>query len=429
VHKGIWGLARVVRRHLSPETVGTRGAKFEEGCNGLLEPVRSDSETSSHEVDGQVSIFRREWRPVTAGTGSGPEGSRLTVDIRRPWGNGAEDECFGERRNVQSTDDASPFTITMSKVTIIGATGNVGMFASYAISANPHVREILLYGREGRETVLRGITQDFVDSFAARGTNLKINWTTNLKDAAGSDVVVITAGVPRSPGQDRLDLAMGNARIIAPLAQTVGVIAPETKILVVTNPVDVMTCVALKHSGLKPSQVFGLGTHLDSMRLKSLIAAYFKVHVSEVHTRIIGEHGESMVPLWSATTIGGIKISNLPAFAHLPVKEIIESVKCSGQLIIKDKGSTVYGPGEAIATLVKTILGDENRILTVSAYIQSEVHGIGEGDVCIGVPARINRNGVFPITIRIDESEVIAFRESVEKIRTNTRTVLSNLNE
>ena len=429
MHKGIWGLARVVRRHLSPETVGTRGAKFEEGCNGLLEPVRSDSETSSHEVDGQVSIFRREWRPVTAGTGSGPEGSRLTVDIRRPWGNGAEDECFGERRNVQSTDDASPFTITMSKVTIIGATGNVGMFASYAISANPHVREILLYGREGRETVLRGITQDFVDSFAARGTNLKINWTTNLKDAAGSDVVVITAGVPRSPGQDRLDLAMGNARIIAPLAQTVGVIAPETKILVVTNPVDVMTCVALKHSGLKPSQVFGLGTHLDSMRLKSLIAAYFKVHVSEVHTRIIGEHGESMVPLWSATTIGGIKISNLPAFAHLPVKEIIESVKCSGQLIIKDKGSTVYGPGEAIATLVKTVLGDENRILTVSAYIQSEVHGIGEGDVCIGVPARINRNGVFPITIRIDESEVIAFRESVEKIRTNTRTVLSNLNE
>jgi len=429
VHKGIWGLARVVRRHLSPETVGTRGAKFEEGCNGLLDLVRSDSETSSHEVDGQVSIFRREWRPVTAGTGSGPEGSRLTVDIRRPWGNGAEDECFGECRNVQSTDDASPFTITMSKVTIIGATGNVGMFASYAISANPHVREILLYGREGRETVLRGITQDFVDSFAARGTNLKISWTTNLKDAAGSDVVVITAGVPRSPGQDRLDLAMGNARIIAPLAQTVGVIAPETKILVVTNPVDVMTCVALKHSGLKPSQVFGLGTHLDSMRLKSLIAAYFKVHVSEVHTRIIGEHGESMVPLWSATTIGGIKISNLPAFAHLPVKEIIDSVKCSGQLIIKDKGSTVYGPGEAIATLVKTVLGDENRILTVSAYIQSEVHGIGEVDVCIGVPARINRNGVFPITIKIDESEVIAFRESVEKIRTNTRTVLSNLNE
>jgi len=314
----------------------------------------------------------------------------------------------------------------MSKVTIIGATGNVGAFATYAISSNPHVREILLYGREGRETLLRGITQDFVDSFAARGRDIRISWTTNLKDATGSDIVIITAGIPRSPGQDRLDLARENAKLLAPIAQTIGVIAPETKILVVTNPVDVMTCVVLKESGLKPNQVFGLGTHLDSMRLKSLIAAYFKVHVSEVHTRIIGEHGDSMVPLWSATTIGGIKISNLPAFSQLPVNEIIESVKSSGNLIIKDKGSTVYGPGEAIASLVKTVLGDENRILTVSAFIKSEIHGIGKGDICIGVPARINRNGVFPITVRIDESELMAFHESVEKIRTITKKVLAN---
>jgi malate dehydrogenase len=389
--------------------------------------VRSDRETSSHEVDGQVSKFRREWRPVVAGTGSGPEGSRLTVDIRRPWGNGAEDGCSGESSNVQSTDNTSPSQITMSKVTIVGATGNVGSYAAHAISLNPHVHEILLYGREGREALLKGMTQDFIDSFAARGTDIQINWTTNLKDASGSDIVVITAGSPRIPGQDRLDLALGNSRIIAPLAQTIGVVAPEANILVVTNPVDVMTCVALKYSGMKPNQVFGLGTHLDSMRLKSLIASYFKVHVSEVHTRIIGEHGDSMVPLWSATTIGGIKISNLPAFSQLPVKEFIESVKCSGEVIIKNKGATVYGPGEAIASLVKTVLGDENRILTVSAYIKSEVHDIG--DICIGVPARVNRSGVFPVTIRIDESEVIAFRESVEKIRTITRQVFSAIEE
>jgi len=313
----------------------------------------------------------------------------------------------------------------MSKVTIIGATGNVGMFAAYAISVDPHIHEIVLYGREGREAILKGISQDFADSFAARGTNIKVTWTTNLKDAAGSDIVVITAGTPRGPGQDRLDLALGNARIIAPIARTIGAVAPETKIIMVTNPVDVMTCVALKYSGLKPNQVFGLGTHLDSMRLKSLIASYFKVHVSEVHTRIIGEHGESMVPLWSATTIGGIKISNLPAFAHLPVEDIITAVKSSGEQIIKNKGSTVYGPGEAIATLVKTVLGDENRILTVSSYVKSEVHGIG--GVCIGVPARINRNGAFPVTIRIDESEVIAYRESVEKIRATIHQIVGQL--
>jgi len=317
----------------------------------------------------------------------------------------------------------------MAKVTIIGATGNVGMFAAHAISSIPHASEILLYGREGRESLLKGITQDFVDSFAARGTDLRINWTTNLKDAAGSDIVVISAGAPRTTGQDRMDLAIGNARIIAPLAQTIGVITPQTKILVVTNPVDVMTCVALKCSGLPPGQVFGLGTHLDSMRLKSLIAAYFEVHVSEVHTRIIGEHGDSMVPLWSATTIGGIKISNLPTFSHLPVQDIINSVKTSGEEIIKNKGSTVYGPGEAIASLVKTVLSNENRILTVSAYIKEEVHGVTQGDVCIGVPARVNRDGVFPISIRIDESELMAFRESVEKIRASTRKVLASLDD
>lgn len=315
----------------------------------------------------------------------------------------------------------------MAKVTILGATGNVGMFAAYAISAIPHVDEILLFGREGRENLLKGITQDLLDCFAARGTDIRVNWSTNIQDTKGSDIFVMAVGAPRTPGQDRMDLAMGNARIVAPLARTIGEIAPSSKILVVTNPVDVMTCVALKYSGLKPTQVFGLGTHLDSMRLKSQIASHFKVHVSEVHTRIIGEHGESMVPLWSATSIGGIKISNLPEFSNLPMQEIIESVRNSGQSIIQNKGSTVCGPGEAIATLVRTVLSDENRILTVSAFVKTEVHGIG--DVCIGVPARINRNGVFPIAIRIDETEVIAFRESAEKIRQNTRSVLKGLEE
>lgn len=313
----------------------------------------------------------------------------------------------------------------MAKVTIVGATGNVGMFAAHAISSIPHVSEILLHGRPGRDALLKGITQDLMDSFAARGTDTKVNWTTDLNDGAGSDIFIIIAGVPRKSGQDRLDLAVENARIVAPIAEEIGRIAPNTKIFVVTNPVDVMTSVALRYSKLKPHQVFGLGTHLDSMRLKALIASYFHVHVSEVHTRIIGEHGDSLVPLWSATTIGGIKISNLPEFAHLPVKEFIESVKCSGHRIIQNKGSTVYGPGEAISTLVRTVLSDENRILTVSAFIHKEVHSIG--NVCIGVPARINSGGVFPITIRLDESEVIAFRESVEKIRASTDTVIKAL--
>ena len=139
----------------------------------------------------------------------------------------------------------------MAKVTIIGATGNVGMFAAHAISAIPHVSEILLYGREGRESLLKGITQDLIDSFAARGTDIETSWTTSLKDVTGSDIVVITAGKPRTAGQDRLDLALDNAEIIAPIARTIGTTTPDTKILMVTNPVDIITSVALR-SQAKP---------------------------------------------------------------------------------------------------------------------------------------------------------------------------------
>ncbi len=313
----------------------------------------------------------------------------------------------------------------MARVAIIGATGNVGSFAAHPISEIPYVDEILLIGRPGRESLLEGLRRDFNDSYAARGTNCRLSWSTDIADVAGSEVIVHAAGAARDGGQDRMDLAVTNARIVAEAAEEIGHQAPKAKLFMVTNPVDVMTSVGLHCSGMKPHQVFGLGTHLDSMRLKSLIAQSFQVHVSEVHTRIIGEHGPSMVPLWSATTVGGIQINRLPSFGDLPVARMVESVKASGQTIIRHKGSTVYGPGEAIATLVRTVLGDENRILTVSAYIRSEVHDIG--DICIGVPARVNRQGVLPIPIRLDPEEVTAFRESVDKIRAHTALVFEQL--
>jgi malate dehydrogenase len=313
----------------------------------------------------------------------------------------------------------------MAKVTIIGATGSVGSFAAHTISEIPHVSEILLIGREGREDLLTGISQDLKDSFAACGNSIELDWTTDIRESEGSDIVVCAAGIGRRPGQNRLDLALGNARLVSAISDQVGESSPDSILFMVTNPVDVMTSVALRYSGMDPTKVFGLGTHLDSMRLKALIALFFKVHVSEVHTRIIGEHGDSMVPLWSATTIGGIQISNLLAFSRLPMTEMVETVKASGESIIRNKGATVYGPGEAIATLAGTVLGNENRILTVSAYIMSEVHDIG--DVCIGVPARMNRNGVFPIPIRIDEQEVVQFKASVEKIREITADIFKRL--
>jgi malate dehydrogenase len=369
--------------------------------------------------------------------GSGDLLPRVPVQARKgadlPWTFGAHGGA-GWRKDCQvnAGTHCQPRTCphlpdSMAKVTIIGATGNVGQFAAHTISEIPHVNELQLIGRPGRENLLEGITRDFYDSFAARGRSLSLSWSTNHTEIEGSDIIVITAGAPRQTGQDRNDLAYANACLIAPIARDIGRIAPESLIIMVTNPVDVMTAVALKCSGMEPRQVFGLGTHLDSMRLKSLIASYFSVHVSEVHTRIIGEHGESMVPLWSATTIGGITINNLPAFTMLPVDEMTDEVKNAGATIIRNKGSTVYGPAEAIATLVRTVLGNENRLLTVSSYIRSEVHDVR--DVCIGVPALINRKGAFPVPIRIEQKEIEAFGASAEKIRSVTGLVMERLGQ
>ncbi|HOJ95685.1 MAG TPA: malate dehydrogenase [Methanospirillum sp.] len=313
----------------------------------------------------------------------------------------------------------------MAKVAIVGATGKVGQYAALSISRIPYVREVQLYGRPGSESVLEGVARDLIDSFAATGTDSHVSWSCAIEDLKGSDIIVFAAGIARKPEQTRLDLAVENARIVRDFAQKIGTVAPGSFLMMVTNPVDIMTHVALKYSGKKPNEVFGLGTHLDSMRLKSAIASFFQVHVSEVHTRIIGEHGDSMVPLWSATTIGGIQISNLPSFAQVPIEDIMHQVRSSGQKIIASKGATVWGPGEAIATLIRTILGNENRILTVSAYIKAEVHNIG--DVCIGVPARINRSGVYPVPIRIEPLEVRNFQNSVEKIRGITREIFTIL--
>ena len=315
----------------------------------------------------------------------------------------------------------------MFKVAIIGASGTVGRYAALAISRIPTIHEILLVGRVSSQNMLEGIARDLLDSFAATGTPIKVSVSYDLAHLAGSDIVIITAGTPRKPGQNRLDLAHQNAAIVAQYAKDIAHFAPEALIMVVTNPVDVMTSVALEYSGKKPHTVFGLGTHLDSMRLKSLIADQYQVHVSEVHTRIIGEHGESMVPLWSATTIGGIQLTNLPDFAKLDPDALLATVKKTGQMIIEGRGATEWGPGEAIATIVRVILCDECRILTVSAYINQEIDGIS--DICIGVPVRISRTGVYPVAIRVEKEESAAFRQSVAQVKAAKEDVMKELSK
>jgi len=315
----------------------------------------------------------------------------------------------------------------MAKVTLIGATGQVGTYVAHAVSQFPHVSEMCLFGRPGKEIYLDGLAHDLIDSFAARGIDTKMTFGTRPEDLHGSDIIILSAGIPRKADQTRLDLALENARIVKVYAEMVGRYAPNSLLLVVTNPVDIMTSIALKYSGMGHHRVFGLGTHLDSMRLKSRLASLFNVHVSEVHTRIVGEHGDSMVPLWSATTVGGIQIDKLIGFPEVNREELIKEVKGSGSYIIKAKGATVYGPGDAIASLVRTIVENENRLLTVSTELvwDSSVH---EG-ICIGIPAKIANNGAFAVDIQMSPEEAEAFSRSVKIVQEITENVCQILDK
>jgi malate dehydrogenase len=232
---------------------------------------------------------------------------------------------------------------------------------------------------------------------------------------------------------EREDLGALNAQIVAEYSKKIAEVAPDSIILVITNPVDVMTYVALKASGFKKNKVFGLGNHLDSLRFKNYIAKHFHVHVSEIHTRIIGQHGPQMVPLISSTSIGGIPIEYYSAWDYFTgykpfdIKKTIESVKNAGSNIIGKKGATEYGPAFAISNIVTTILNDENKILTVSAYLEGEIENIE--DVCLGVPVKLGIEGIKGILpIKMSEDERESFLKAAEVVKNETKKIIENLN-
>ena len=304
------------------------------------------------------------------------------------------------------------------KIAVIGASGRIGSTVSFLLAREPSIKHIVLISREKSLKKLEGIRMDMYDALAAeaRDAEIEIYSDKEIPDAVdGSEITVISAGVPRKDGMSRLDLAKVNAKIIKNYVKDISKTC-DTKLFIVTNPVDIMTQKALFESGYDRSQVFGLGTHLDSMRFKVAIAKYFGVHIGEVRTRIIGEHGDTMVPLLSATAIGGIPISRMPGFENLPYREIVELVKSRGEEIIKLKGGSEYGPASAVVNVIRTIINDEKRVLTLSTYLDGEIDGIG--GVCIGVPVKLGRKGIEEIVpIRISPEELETFKHSVQVLK------------
>ena len=315
----------------------------------------------------------------------------------------------------------------MVKVSIMGSTGIIGKNVAFTLARADTVDEIVFFARPQSVDKAKGETFDMYDALAAEDIDCKLTPTDDFNDLKNSEIVLITAGVHREEGMNRRDLAIPNGEIVE-YAHQISVHAPDSIIMVATNPVDVMTTVAYKASGFKKTKVIGIGNHLDSLRLKAYFSRQININSSEVHTRVIGEHGDHMVPLLSSTTIGGIPLKYFVRAVDMEVPRLVNRLKKAGNTIISKKGATEYGPAFAIANLISTIITDSHKILTVSTYLEGEIADVH--DVSIGVPAVLSKNGIAMIVpIHMNDFELHEFKEAAEAIKETTDIVMDNLNK
>lgn len=298
------------------------------------------------------------------------------------------------------------------KIAIVGA-GMVGSSAALKM-AQKELGDIVLV--DVVEFVADGKALDMAESSPLDGFDVALIGKTNdysvIKD---SDVVVITAGVPRKPGMTRMDLLMTNAGIVETIANHVRELAPNSIVIVVTNPLDVMTYVAWKVTGFPRERVIGQAGVLDSIRMRYFVAIELGVSVKDVQAMVLGSHGDQMVPLPRYTTVAGVPITEL-----LPpdvIERINDRTRKAGTEIVNllKTGSAYYAPGAAVAEMVEAIVRDKKRLMPCSVLLQGEY---GLRDVFIGVPIILGKNGVERIVeLKLTEEELKALHQSAEEVR------------
>lgn len=302
------------------------------------------------------------------------------------------------------------------KIAIIGA-GSVGATIAYACLIRGVAKSITLYDVNPAKVKAEVLDLNHGLQFVPMAS---VEGSADLEICRGASVVVITAGAKQKPGQSRMDLAFANAAICRDLIPKLQSVAPDAILLLVTNPVDVMTYIALKISSLPRQRVLGSGTVLDSSRFRFLIASRLKVAVQNVHAYIAGEHGDSEIPLWSSAHVGNIPLHEWAVAGHgkLTVRdrtEIFQNVKNAAQQIIQGKGATNYAIGLAAARILEALLHDENRVLPVSSLL-TNYHDMD--DVCLSVPCIVNRTGVeVPLPIPFNPAELAGLQNSAQTIR------------
>lgn len=294
-------------------------------------------------------------------------------------------------------------------ISIIGA-GKVGSAAAFNILQN-QICDVLLI--DINSDLAKGEALDMMQAAPAIEFDGKIQGTDDFKEMQGSELVIIIAGKGRIPGMTRIDLMNINAKIVRSLVKEVSRYAPDSKLMIVTNPVDVMTFIVRKESGFPPKHVFGMGNILDTLRFRSYIAQELSVSREDTYGLVIGEHGDSMVPLVEYASISGIPITTL--LSKDQIKKIINKTRTSGADVIKLKGATTYAPGAVIAMMADAVLKGRNRVMSVSTCPQGEYSCSA---VSIGVPVVLGKNGVeHIISLKLSDNSKMLFEKSVNKVK------------
>src|SRR2546423_5030702 len=317
-----------------------------------------------------------------------------------------------------------------AKITMVGA-GNVGATAAHW-AASKELGDIVLVDipeipdpKEPRKklpnTQPAGKALDLYESSPIEGFDARIIGTTNYEPTANSDVVIVTAGVPRKPGMSRDDLININTGIVKSVAENVAKHSPKAVMIVVSNPLDAMVYVAWKASGLPTNQIVGQAGVLDAARYRSFLAAEVGCSVEDVQALLLGGHGDDMVPLKRYTFAGGIPITQLVKPG--PLEEIIKRARNGGAEIVAllKTGSAYYAPAAATVQMAEAIIRDKKRILPCAAYCDKEY---GVGGYFVGVPCVLGTDGVERIIeIELDERERKMFQSSVDHVKELVRTV------
>ncbi|KPV39176.1 malate dehydrogenase [Thiohalorhabdus denitrificans] len=299
----------------------------------------------------------------------------------------------------------------LPKIAMIGA-GQVGSTAAHLIAKKELGNLVLLDIDAG---MAQGKALDIAEAGPVDGFDVAVTGTDDYAEIAGSEVVVITAGLARKPGMDRAELLRNNVEIVAGIAREVARHAPEAYVIVVTNPLDAMVCTVKEVTGFPAHRVMGMAGVLDSARMRRFIAEELGVSGKDVTAMVLGGHGDRMVPVRGSSTVGGIPITELLPADRLDA--IVERTRHGGGEVVEllKTGSAYYAPGASITEMVESIVRDQGRIRPVAAHLQGEY---GVSDLYIGVPAIIGAGGVERVVeIRLTQAEREQFDASVEAVR------------